>query len=102
MSDLVERLRRRTQNLTCTPVDGGLLDEAATEIERLTAALASEREACALVAEQHGAEYTQLTDGMHRTRQEFATPTTLRELTDAIGVHAKAIASAIRARGKEI
>ena len=47
MSDLVERLRERARWYPRS----SLFEEAAAEIERLTQALASEREACALVGE---------------------------------------------------
>ena len=83
MSDLVERLRQKVHVYDGVGAVWAANDlrEAAAEIERLTAALASEREACALVGEAVAATCV----------PRGACCNTALE-----------VASAIRARGKEI
>lgn len=102
MSDLVERLRQaseRGMKHEAGPVraycDAITLSEAAAEIERLTAALASEREACALVADEEERMCEEQRNERPRDSYHWSFWERSRK-------SASSIASAIRARGKEI
>ena len=100
MSELVERLRERARWYPRSsgiyapdPVSAGLFEEAAAEIARLTAALASEREACALVADERG-NFWQL-----RAEQNALDVGAYVDNRTMLASAADEIASAIRARG---
>ena len=107
MSDLVERLR-----LWGTQTNMQLRDdlyEAAAEIERLTQALASEREACALLADVAAEHNTVTALALHKQSSKQAAlygdddraeqTKISAQVLDNCAIEARSIASAIRARG---
>jgi len=92
MTDIVDRLTRATDLLETGQYDiinTSMVKEAAAEIERLRAAVAAEREACAMIADEWGKRKDQTTD------TAFVPGACHGERYAADGIY-----NAIRARGK--